>query len=63
MGIEPTPQTAEPELIYLIESIGVLPVILDDIDVVGGCEETCEGRGMRIPKRGRDDSCNQCISI
>lgn len=49
MGMNPTSQTAEPELVYLVEGIGVLPIVLNDIDVVGSCEEACEGRGLRIP--------------
>jgi hypothetical protein len=49
MGMELTSQTAEPELIDLVQGIGVLPVVLNNVYVVGGCEETREVGGMRIP--------------
>jgi len=33
-----------------------LPIVLDNIDIIGGCEETSESRGMRIPERSRNDA-------
>jgi hypothetical protein len=52
----PTSQAAQPELIDLAKGIWILPVVLDNIDIIGGCKETSEGRGMRIPERSRNDS-------
>ena len=49
MGKDRTSQTAELELVDLIQGIGVLPIVLNDVYVVGCCEDTCEGRGIRIP--------------
>lgn len=39
-------QTVKTELVDLSEGIGVLPVVLDDVDVVGGGQEAGEGRGL-----------------
>lgn len=38
----PTSQTIQTELINLVQSGGVLKVVLNDIDVVGGGEEACK---------------------
>jgi len=46
-----TSKTVQPELIDLRQSVGVLPIILNDIDVVGSGEETSKGRRFRIPQR------------
>jgi hypothetical protein len=53
-------QTVKTELIDLGEGIWVLPVVLDDVDVVRGSQEASEGRGLRVPKRSRDNAC--CMS-
>lgn len=53
-------QTVKTELIDLGEGIWVLPVVLNDVDVVRGSQEASEGRGLRVPKRSRDNAC--CMS-
>lgn len=50
-------QTVEPELIDCIEGIGVLPVVLDDVNVVGGGQKTGEGGCFRVPQWRRYDAC------
>ena len=49
-------QTVETELIDLSEGIGVLPVVLNDIDVVRGSQEASESRRLGIPQRSRDNA-------
>jgi len=44
-----TSQAAQAELVDFLEGVGVLPVVLDDIDVVGGGQETSEGRRLGVP--------------
>lgn len=39
-------ETVQTELVDLGEGIGVLPVVLNDIDVVRGGQEASEGRGF-----------------
>jgi hypothetical protein len=55
-GYGGTSQAAQPELVYLAERIWILPVVLDNVDIIGRSEETCECRRMGIPERGRDDA-------
>ena len=43
------------ELVDLAQGVGVLPVVLDDVDVVGDGEEAGEGGGFGVPEgRGYD---------
>lgn len=44
-----TSQAAQPELVDLAEGVRVLPIVLDDINVVRGCEDPSKCGGMRIP--------------
>lgn len=44
-----TSQTAQTELVDLLQGIGVLPVVLDHVDVVGGGQETGEGGRLGVP--------------
>jgi hypothetical protein len=44
-----TSQAAQSKLVYLAEGIWVLPVILDNVDIIGSGEEASKRRGMRIP--------------
>ena len=46
-----TSEAAQAELIDFLQSIRVLPVVLDDIYIVGGGEETCESGGLGVPQR------------
>lgn len=39
-----TSETIEPELINLFQGRRVLKVVLDDVDVVGGGEQSSKGR-------------------
>ena len=43
-------KTAQTELVDLCQGIGILPVVLDDIDVVGDSEEAGEGGTFRVPE-------------
>jgi hypothetical protein len=45
----PTPQTVKAELVYPRQLVGVLPVVLYYVNVVGGREEARKGRRLRIP--------------
>ena len=45
------------ELVQAIDCFWILPIVLDQIDVVGSSQETGEGRGLRVPQRRRDDAC------
>jgi hypothetical protein len=49
-------ETVQTELIDLSESIGVLPVVLDDVDVVRGGEQASKSRSFRVPERSRYDA-------
>jgi hypothetical protein len=49
LGFGPTSQAAQPELVYLVQRIWVLPVVLYDVDVIRGGEEASEAGGVRIP--------------
>lgn len=42
-------ETVEAELVDLGESVGILPVVLNDVDVVGGCQEAGKGRCLGVP--------------
>lgn len=55
-----TSQAAQPKLVDLAESIWILPVVLDDINVIGSSQEASESRGVRIPERGRNDAYVGC---
>jgi hypothetical protein len=44
-----TPQTAQSKLVDLAEGIRVLPIVLNDIDVVRGSEKPRKRGGVRIP--------------
>lgn len=57
-----TSQAAQPELIDLAEGIWILPVVLYDVDVIGGREKTSKSRGLRVPQGRRDDACRIYIS-
>lgn len=48
-----TSETAQTELVYLIKGIWILPIILDDVDVVRGGQEAGKCGGTGIPERGR----------
>lgn len=50
-----TSETIQSELVDLVQSCGVLEVVLDDIDVVGGGQEAREGRSLGIPQRSRNN--------
>ena len=53
----PTSKAAETELIDLVDFIGKLAVILDNVDVVGARQEAGKGRFLRIPEGRRNDAC------
>lgn len=42
----PTSKTVEPELIDLCKRIGVLPVVLNDVDVIGRCKQAGKRGGL-----------------
>ena len=42
-------KTVQSELVYPRQFIWVLPVVLYDIDIVGGREEAAESRGFGVP--------------
>lgn len=46
-----TSQTVQTELIDLVQRGGVLEIVLDDIDVVGGGQKTCEFGRFGVPQR------------
>lgn len=46
----------ELEFADLMQSVGVLPVVLNDVEVVGDGEEATEGGGFAVPERGGDDA-------
>lgn len=45
-----TSQTVQAELIDLVQCSGVLEIVLDDIDVVGGGQKTCEFGSFGVPQ-------------
>ena len=55
-GLFDVTQRVECELVNLIELVRVLPVILDQVYVVGCGEEAGEGGGFAVPQRSRDDA-------
>jgi hypothetical protein len=50
-GAQRTSQTVQAELIDLVQRRGVLEIVLDDIDVVGGGQKTCEFGRFGVPQR------------
>jgi hypothetical protein len=38
----PTSQAAQPELVYLVQCIWILPIVLYDVDIIRGGEEARE---------------------
>lgn len=48
-GLFDVAETVETELIDCMQSIWVLPVILNDVNVIGGSQETGEGGCFRVP--------------
>ena len=44
-----TSKAAQAELVDFLQSVRVLPVVLDDIYIVGGGEEACESGGLGVP--------------
>jgi hypothetical protein len=49
LEIGPTSQAAQPELVYLVQRVWILPVVLYNVDIIGGGKEAREARGVRIP--------------
>lgn len=49
-------QAVKLELVDLREGVGILPVVLYDIDVIGDGEEAGEGGGFGVPERCGYDS-------
>lgn len=58
-----TSETVETEHLHLVQSIGVGPVILDDVDVVGSGQQPSERGSLRVPQRGGDNSCGTSVSL
>ena len=44
------------ELFDLIQGVWILPVVLDDVDVIGDSQETGEGGGFGVPQWRRYDT-------
>lgn len=44
------------ELVDLSQGIGILPIVLNDVDVIGDCEQAGEGGCLGVPERGGDDA-------
>ena len=51
-----TSQATQTKLVDLLEGIWILPVVLDDVDVVGGGQEARKGRRLGVPQRSGDDA-------
>lgn len=47
-----TAKAIKSELVDFSQGSGILEIVLDDIDVVGGGQETCELGGLGVPQRG-----------
>jgi hypothetical protein len=56
-----TSKTIQTELVYPSQSVWVLPIVLDDVDIVRGGEQTGKRRRFGIPERRRDNACG-CVS-
>ena len=61
-SISSTAETVETEHLNLVQCIGVGPVILDDVDVVGCGKQSSEGGSLRVPQRGGDNACRTSAS-
>ena len=46
---QPTAQAVQFELINAAHSFRILPVVLDEVEVVGSRQETCERGCLRVP--------------
>lgn len=62
-GSVTTSQAIQPELVNLLQLRRVLPVILYDIDVIGGCEEAGEGGGTGVPQWRGHDALSTSVSL
>ena len=51
-----TSKAIQRELVNAIDGLGIVPVVLDEIDVVCGCKQARICRGLRVPERRRDDA-------
>ena len=51
-----TSQAIELELVDAIDGLGIVPVVLDEIDVVCSRKQARICRGLRVPERRRDDA-------
>lgn len=54
--VSPTSQAAQAKLVNLVNLFRKLPVILDDVDIVGAGQQSSKSRVARVPERGRDDA-------
>ena len=58
-----TSQAVQPKLVDALHGAGVLPVVLYDVDVVGGGEEAGKGAGFGVPEGGGDDAWRDCMEV
>lgn len=57
IAFQRTSQTVQAELIDLVQSGGVLEIVLDDIDIIGGGQQTGELGSFRVPQRSGNNAC------
>lgn len=57
-GSQPTAEAVELELINSVDCVRVLPVVLNEVDVVRVGEQAGKGRGLGIPQWRGNDSCH-----
>jgi hypothetical protein len=56
-GGSPTSKAVQAELVYSLQHVGVLPVILNDVDVVRGGKQSSKGGRLGVPQWRGDDAC------
>lgn len=62
-GRRGTSQAAQAELVDPLEGIRVLPVVLDDVDVVGGGQQAGKGGRLGVPQRRGDDAWRLSVAV
>ncbi len=58
----PTSQVIQLELVDPVNGLRVLPVILDEVEVVGGCEQAGKCRRLRVPEWCGDNAFEMDVS-
>lgn len=59
-GLFNVAKTVETELIDLGQGVRILPVVLNDVDVIRSGQQAGKGRCLGVPERSRDNALDGC---